>query len=97
MTAVIHKQRLAYIPEQVFDAHGDVGAIRAVQVQRDVPCIWYEVDTAASPGMQAQVTVRLVGTGDPRPLHPFRYAGTTQQHDGAFVWHWYIKLDYPKL
>lgn len=96
MSVVIHKQRLAYLPEQSLAANGDVAAVLCVQMQGAYPCIWYEAVSSAGASFQAQIVVRLVGTGGERPPPPFRYAGTTQADEGTYIWHWYVKLEYPR-
>lgn len=96
MSVVIHKQRLAYLPEQTLDADGDVAAILCIQMQGEVPCIWYEAVPNAGTSFQAQIVVRLVGTGAERPPPQFHYAGTTQAYAGAYIWHWYTRLEYPR-
>lgn len=59
--------------------------ILAVQVQREVPCVWAKADPESEREMRR---FRIVGTG-----HPFRedgklsYIGSFQQLEGLLVWH----------
>ena len=61
--------------------------ILTLQLQRGRPQMWVLVNPEAPP---EQRTFHIVGTGhrySARTLSLWRYRGTFQMQDGAFVWH----------
>lgn len=62
-----------------------VGAeILCVQMQRDVPCLWAEVNVEET--MREYREIFIHGTGHKYNPHK-RYIGTFQKFDGALVFH----------
>lgn len=61
----------------------------AVQLQRDIPCLWF-LCTAGAPVVQR--TIRWCGTGHPRPDDELggEYLGTIQMDNGTLVFHAFI-------
>lgn len=94
MGVVIHKQILANVLIQTFTPGGKVDRLLCVQMQGDDACLWYEVDPSAGPSFQSKISIAIVGTGQDTPPLPYSYVGTTQMHDGTYVWHWYAKVEH---
>ena len=63
--------------------------ILSVQVQRDIPCIWVEIDTEET---QCRTDFRLVGTGHNLKEDNLLYIGTFQLFNGMLVYHLYEVL-----
>ena len=66
--------------------------ILTLQLQRGRPQMWVLVNPEVSP---EQRTFRIVGTGhrySANVLGSWRYLGTFQMQDGAFVWHVFEEL-----
>lgn len=57
-----------------------------VQMQGDIPTLWVEVDTRS--GFE-EVSIAIVGTGNPMPENYHAYLGTVQE--GPMVWHYFAK------
>lgn len=58
-----------------------------VQVQREQPCLWCQVDSTAA---LEERRFAIVGTGYPLPTAEegfAQYIGTFQQYDGDLIWH----------
>ena len=65
-----------------------VGAkILCVQAQRDVPCIWVEVDPESKE--KTERTFMIVATGHPIEFTNGTYIGTFQLQGGDLVYHLY--------
>ena len=65
--------------------------VLTMQLQREVPTIWVELDSDAP---LISRTFALVGTGHPIPEDDvLMYVGTFQVQGGMFVYHLYEKLD----
>lgn len=79
----IHKFMLRITGVQEIELPRDARVL-SLQMQRDIPCLWAEVDDMAD---QERVVVRMYGTGF--ELGPTgRYLGTVQFPDTT-VWHFY--------
>jgi hypothetical protein len=72
--------------EDTFGVFLPIGAeILAIQVQREMPVFWAEVDPGSEPERRR---FRVVGTGYPLPDAEVRkYLGTFQLDDGDLVFH----------
>lgn len=81
----IHKAVLPITDFPVVSCAGRIERWLTVQAQHDQITAWYEVDL--SRGGRTDVTLRIVGTGNPRPMAQRPYLGTVQL-DGL-VWHVY--------
>jgi hypothetical protein len=57
----------------------------SLQMQKDVPTLWAQVDPQSSPCVR---TFEWVGTGHEVPYEG-KYVGTVQANDGDFVFHLY--------
>lgn len=81
----IHKYMLS--PTDMQEVRMPKGAkILCVQTQRDVPCIWAEVDVHQP--METRVFT-TIGTGHTFPPGVLGYVGTYQIHNGRLVFHVY--------
>jgi hypothetical protein len=60
--------------------------VLSVQVQKDIPCLWAEVDTD-NPSVYRSFLI--LGTGHQVPTGDVEYLGTFQLYGGDFVGHVY--------
>lgn len=87
MSAVIWKFPLEFTVHPQVIAMPEGARILTVQMQRAVPCLWAMVDPIAR---RTSRHILIVGTGAEIAEHlapVYRYIGTFQMVDGAFVWH----------
>lgn len=68
------------------------GAPLCVQVQKDQPCVWVELDADGEPNADLWLTVVVTGMRVLDRESEAEYLGTFQLHDGEFVGHVYFRL-----
>jgi hypothetical protein len=67
--------------------------VLAVQVQKDVPCLWALVEDSAR---KVQRSFRIVGTGhDAMGVRGDSYIGSFQMSDGVLVFHVFERKEEP--
>jgi hypothetical protein len=84
---VIWKFPLEFTVHEQLIAMPQGATILTVQMQRGTPCLWATVDSNAP---QTSRRIAIVGTGLEIKEHSapiYKYIGTFQMADGAFVWH----------
>lgn len=87
---VIHKQELP-IQDKVTLEFPSLPNIIAIDTQRGVPCIWYEIFTENVDN--CIIDFYVVGTGNPLPKNANVHAATVLTDNDNLVWH--IYTEYP--
>lgn len=65
--------------------------VLTVQAQREIPCIWIELDPDAA--FSEQILIKACQTGDDMDADTGEYVGTFQLNDGYIVRHAYLYRD----
>ena len=81
----IHKQQLELTEEQYIHVPNG-SALLTVQLQNNIPCIWYICDTEKE---HILLYIAICGTGDILHGDKGKYIATLQH--GMFVWHVFYK------
>jgi len=68
-------------------------AVLSMQVQKDKPCLWIQVNTEEKNLVEREFII--VGTGHALPEDkPFKYVDTFQMYDGDLIFHVYEIFKY---
>lgn len=79
----IWKRELEIADQQFIDMP-DESEILCVQIQQEIPCIWFRCDPDNE---LVRVTINTYGTGHTVESAKDDYVGTYQLHDGNLVFH----------